>query len=45
MDELVPYLGEYGEELRGISKFTGVDLGMIVGLNLGYELRRVSISY
>lgn len=41
MADMDKYLGEYGKELRGIAKYTNLDLGMIVGLNLAYELRRV----
>ena len=41
MAELDHYLGELGEEMRGISEYWGVDLGIIVGLNFAYELRRV----
>ena len=41
MAELDHYLGELGEERRGISEYWGVDLGIIVGLNFAYELRRV----
>ena len=38
------FLGELGEEMRGISEYWGVDLGIVVGLNFAYELRRVSES-
>ena len=34
-------MGELGEELRGIAEYWGIDLGLLVGLNLSYELRRV----
>ena len=34
-------MGEVGEELRGIAEYWGIDLGLLVGLNLSYELRRV----
>ena len=43
MSDLDRYLGELGEEMRGISEYWGVDLGIVVGLNFAYELRRVSI--
>lgn len=42
MADLDHYLGELGEEMRGIAEYWGVDLGIIVGLNFAYELRRVS---
>ena len=42
MSELDHCLGELGEEMRGISEYWGLDLGIIVGLNFAYELRRVS---
>ena len=35
-------MGELGEELRGIADYWGIDLGLLVGLNLSYELRRVT---
>ena len=41
MSDLDRYLGELGEEMRGISEYWGVDLGIVVGLNFAYELRRV----
>ena len=44
MSDLDHYLGELGEEMRGISEYWGVDLGIVVGLNFAYELRRVSES-
>ena len=34
-------MGELGQELRGIAEYWGIDLGLIVGLNLSYEMRRV----
>jgi len=34
-------MGELGQELRGIAEYWGIDLGLLVGLNLSYELRRV----
>ena len=36
-------MGELGEELCGIANYWGIDLGLLVGLNLSYELRRVMI--
>lgn len=36
------YFGEYGQEMKGIADFFGIDLGIVVTLNMGYELRRVS---
>lgn len=37
-------MGELGEELRGIAEYWSIDLGLLVGLNLSYELRRVMIA-
>jgi len=34
-------MGELGQELKGIAEYWGIDLGLIVGLNLSYEMRRV----
>ncbi|XP_065911748.1 N-acylethanolamine-hydrolyzing acid amidase-like [Dysidea avara] len=34
-------MGELGQELRGIAEYWGIDLGLIVGLNLSYEMRRI----
>lgn len=34
-------MGELGEEIRGIAEYWGIDLGLLVGLNLSYELRRI----
>lgn len=39
------YFGEYGAEIKSIADFLGIDLGIVVTLNLSYELRRVSIRY
>lgn len=36
------YFGEYGVEMKAIADFFEIDVGIIVTLNLGYELRRVS---
>ena len=36
-------MGELGQELKGIAEYWGVDLGLIVGLNLSYEMRRVGL--
>ena len=43
LSNLDRFLGELGEEMRGISEYWGLDLGIVVGLNFAYELRRVSI--
>lgn len=42
MADLDKYMGEYGREIKGIAEYTKLDLGMLVGLNLAYELRRVN---
>ena len=34
---------EYGEEIRGISNYWGIDIGIIVGMNILTETRRVRI--
>ena len=44
MSNMNHYFGEYGEEMKAIANFFGIDLGLIVTLNLSYELRRVSTS-
>lgn len=44
MADLDHYLGELGEEMRGISEYWGIDPGIIVGLNFAYELRRVRLT-
>lgn len=36
-------MGELGDELQGIAEYWGIDLGLLVGLNLSYELRRVKL--
>ena len=41
MTDLDGYFGELGQEMRGIATTAGVDLGIVVGLNIAYELRRV----
>lgn len=41
MENFDDLMGELGEELRGIAEYWGIDLGLLVGLNLSYELRRV----
>ena len=38
-------MGELGQELKGIAEYWGVDLGLIVGLNLSYEMRRVGHAF
>lgn len=40
MGRLDDILGEVGGELRGVAKAFGIDLGIIVGLNFAYELRK-----
>ena len=35
-------MGGLGEELHGIAEYWGIDLGLLIGLNLSYELRRVT---
>ena len=37
------HLGELGEEMKSIADYWGIDLGVIVGLNFAYEMRRVSV--
>ena len=37
-------LGDYGQELRGISQTVGIDLGDVVALNLAYELSALCTS-
>lgn len=41
MANLDGYFGELGEEMKAIAEYLGIDLGIIVSLNLSYELRRV----
>lgn len=43
MTDLDGYFGELGQEMRGIASTAGIDLGIVVGLNVAYELRRVSV--
>ena len=38
------HLGELGEEMKSIADYWGIDLGVIVGLNFAYEMRRVSME-
>jgi len=40
MGNLDSLLGDYGVEMRGVAKAFGIDLGVIVGLNFAYELRK-----
>lgn len=40
MANLDNLLGDFGRELRGVAKAYGIDLGIIVGLNFAYELRK-----
>lgn len=42
MRDVDGYLGELGQEMKGVADYWNVDLGVVVGLNLIYELRRVS---
>lgn len=42
LSDISGYLGEYGLEMKAIADFLGIDVGIIVTLNLSYELRRVS---
>ena len=39
------YFGELGLEMKAIADYFGIDLGIIVTLNLSYELRKVCCSY
>ena len=41
MSDLEGYFGEYGLEMKAIAEYLGIDVGVIVTLNLSYELRRV----
>ena len=41
MGDLKGYFGELGEEMEAIANYLDIDLGVIVTLNLSYELRRV----
>ena len=41
MGDLKGYFGELGEEMEAIAKYLDIDLGVVVTLNLSYELRRV----
>lgn len=41
MGNLDGYFGEFGEEMKAIADYMDIDLGIIVSLNLAYELRRV----
>lgn len=41
MGDVDGYLGELGKEMRGVAEYWQVDLGIVVGINLIYELRRV----
>ena len=42
MRDVDGYLGELGQEMKGVADYWNIDLGIVVGLNLIYELRRVS---
>jgi N-acylethanolamine-hydrolysing acid amidase len=35
------HLGELGEEMKSIADYWGIDLGIVVGLNFAYEMRRI----
>ena len=37
------YFGEFGQEMKAIAEYFGIDLGIVVTLNLSYELRRVRV--
>lgn len=41
MRDLDKYFGDLGKEMTSISEYTGIDLGMVVGLNIALELRRL----
>ncbi len=41
MGDLNGYFGDLGEEMEAIANYLDIDLGIIVTLNLAYELRRV----
>ena len=45
MGDLKGYFGELGEEMEAIANYLDIDLGVIVTLNLSYELRRVWYNY
>ena len=42
MRDLDKYFGDLGKEMTSIAEYAGIDLGMVVGLNIALELRRVS---
>ena len=44
MRDIDGYLGELGREMKGVAEYWNVDLGIVVGLNLIYELRRVRVE-
>lgn len=41
LSNLTGYFGEYGVEMKSIADALGIDIGIIVTLNLSYDLRRV----
>lgn len=41
LSDMNGYFGEYGLEMKAIADFFGIELGIVVTLNLSYELRRV----
>lgn len=41
LSDMDGYFGEYGLEMKGIADFFEIDLGIVVTLNMGYELRRL----
>ncbi len=49
LDELLSniqtYFGEYGLEMKAIAEYFGIDLGIVVTINLSYELRRVRLIW
>ena len=42
MSNVKGYFGDYGLEMESIAQFLGIDVGIIITLNLSYDLRRVS---
>lgn len=44
LSDMDGYFGEYGQEMKGIADFFGIDLGIVVTLNMAYDLRRVSLD-
>ena len=44
MGNIDGYFGDYGLEMKAIADFFGIDLGVVISLNLSYELRRVRLK-